>query len=41
MVSRPTQGEPARGLIMTLSNPIGRQFTPACALIVLRRLTPD
>jgi hypothetical protein len=26
---------------MTLSNPIGRQFTPACAPIVLRRLTPD
>jgi hypothetical protein len=29
MVSRPTQGEPARGLIMTLSNPIERQSTPA------------
>jgi hypothetical protein len=38
-VSRPAQGESARGLIMTLSNPSGMQFTPASAPIVLRRVT--
>jgi hypothetical protein len=38
-VSRPAQGESARGLIMTLSNPNGMQLTPASAPIVLRRVT--
>jgi hypothetical protein len=37
-VSRPVAGEPARGLIMTLANPSGGQFTPASAPIVLRRV---
>jgi len=37
-VSRPEPGESARGLIMTLSNPSGMQFTPASAPIVLRRV---
>ncbi len=37
-VSRPAGGKTARGLIMTLSNPSGIQFTPASAPIVLRRL---
>jgi hypothetical protein len=37
-VSRPAEGKTARGLIMTLSNPSGIQFTPASAPIVLRRL---
>ena len=36
-VSRPEKQEPARGLIMTLSNPGGMHFTPASAPIVLRR----
>ncbi len=38
MVSRPESNEPARGLIITLSNPGGAHFTPASAPIVLRRL---
>ena len=38
-VSLPSKGESARGLIMTLSNPSGMQFTPASAPIVLRRVT--
>ncbi|MET4722132.1 hypothetical protein ABIF63_006238 [Bradyrhizobium japonicum] len=39
MVSRPDKSnEPARGLITTLSNPGGAQFTPASAPIVLRRV---
>lgn len=37
-VSRPEPGDPARGLIMTLSNPGGMNFTPASAPIVLRRV---
>jgi hypothetical protein len=37
-VSRPKKQEPARGLIMTLSNPSGMHFTPASAPIVLRRI---
>ena len=39
MVSRPEKSnEPARGLITTLSNPGGAQFTPASAPIVLMRV---
>jgi hypothetical protein len=39
MVSRPGRiDDPARGLITTLSNPGGTQFTPASAPIVLRRV---
>ncbi len=38
MVSRPDKQEPARGLIMTLSNPGGSHFTPASAPIILRRI---
>jgi hypothetical protein len=38
MVSRPESNEPARGLIITLSNPGGAHFTPASAPIVLRRI---
>jgi hypothetical protein len=38
MVSRPDKQEPARGLIMTLSNPGGLHFTPASAPIILRRI---
>src|SRR5215471_3669064 len=41
MVSRPDKHEPARGLIMTLSNPAGMHFTPASAPIVLRRVTTE
>ena len=37
-VSRPEKQEPARGLVMTLSNPTGMHFTPASAPIVLRRV---
>jgi hypothetical protein len=37
-VSRPGERESARGLILTLSNPSGTQFTPASAPIVLRRV---
>jgi len=37
-VSRPSEQDSARGLIMTLSNPSGMQFTPASAPIVLRRV---
>jgi hypothetical protein len=37
-VSRPEQGKSARGLILTLSNPSGMQFTPASAPIVLQRI---
>jgi uncharacterized protein YneF (UPF0154 family) len=40
-VSRPAQGESARGLIMTLSNPTRMQLTPASAPILLRRLTEN
>jgi hypothetical protein len=38
MVSRPEGDRSARGLIMTLSNPAGVQFTPVSAPIVLKRL---
>jgi hypothetical protein len=38
IVSRPDKQEPARGLIMTLSNPAGLHFTPASAPIILRRI---
>ena len=41
MVSRPEGKEPARGLIMTLSNPGGAHFTPASAPIVLRRVVDE
>ena len=41
MVSRPDKQEPARGLIMTLSNPGGLHFTPASAPIILRRVLGD
>ena len=41
MVSRPDGKEPARGLIMTLSNPGGAHFTPASAPIVLRRVVDE
>ena len=37
-VSRPGKGESARGLMMTLSNPAGMNFTPACAPVVLKRV---
>ena len=40
-VSRPEKQEPARGLIMTLSNPSGMHFTPASAPILLRRVTGE
>jgi hypothetical protein len=40
-ISRPKKEEPARGLIMTLSNPTGMHFTPASAPIVLRRVTRE
>jgi hypothetical protein len=40
-VSRPNEQEPARGLIMTLSNPRGMHFTPATAPIVLRRVAGE
>jgi hypothetical protein len=38
MVSRPEGNEPARGLVITSSNPGGAHFTPASAPIVLRRV---
>jgi hypothetical protein len=38
MVSRPDVAGIARGLMLTLSNPVGVHFTPASAPIVLRRL---
>jgi hypothetical protein len=38
MITRPDKLEPARGLIMTLSNPGGLHFTPASAPIVMRRV---
>jgi hypothetical protein len=41
MVSRPNEQEPARGLVMTLSNPRGMHFTPANAPIVLRRVVGE
>jgi hypothetical protein len=41
MVSRPEAKEPARGLIMTLSNPGGAHFTPASAPIVLKRVVDE
>jgi hypothetical protein len=40
-VSRPGKQEPARGLIMTLSNPTGMHFTPASAPIVLKRVPSE
>jgi hypothetical protein len=40
-VSRPDKGGSARGLIMTLSNPAGMNFTPACAPIVLKRVADN
>jgi hypothetical protein len=40
-VSRPEKEEPARGLIMTLSNPSGMHFTPASAPIVLKRVPSE
>jgi hypothetical protein len=40
-VSRPCERESARGLIMTLSNPSGMQFTPASAPIVHRPARPQ
>jgi hypothetical protein len=40
-VSRPGERDSARGLIMTLSNPSGMQFTPAGAPIVLKRVTEE
>jgi hypothetical protein len=41
MVSRPDAKEPARGLIMTLSNPAGVQFTPVSAPVVLKRTSDE
>jgi hypothetical protein len=41
MVSRPDGKELARGLILTLSNPGGANFTPASAPIVLKRLVDE
>jgi hypothetical protein len=41
MVSRPEGGKSARGLITTLSNPGGVQFTPVSAPIVLKRLATE
>jgi hypothetical protein len=41
MVARPEGKEPARGLIMTLSNPGGTRFTPASAPIVLKRVVGE
>lgn len=41
MVSRPDGKELARGLILTLSNPGGANFTPASAPIVLRRIVDE
>jgi NADH:ubiquinone oxidoreductase subunit 6 (subunit J) len=41
MVSRPQKPEPARGLIMTLSNPSAMHFTPASAPIVLRPVSRE
>lgn len=41
MVSRPEQQQPARGLILTLSNPGGMHFTPSSAPIVLKRATHE
>jgi hypothetical protein len=38
MVSRPDGDRSARGMIMTLSNPSGVQFTPVSAPIVLKRI---
>jgi hypothetical protein len=40
-VSRPTKEEPARGLVMTLSNPSGMHFVPASGPIVLRRFPSE
>jgi hypothetical protein len=41
MVSRPERSKSARGLITTLSNPGGVQFTPVSAPIVLKRLASE
>jgi hypothetical protein len=40
-VSRPQKQEPARGLVMPLSNPSGTHFTPASAPILLRRVPTE
>jgi hypothetical protein len=37
-LSRPDKSGCARGLLMTLSNPAGVNFTPACSPIVLKRV---
>jgi hypothetical protein len=37
-LSRPDKNGCARGLLMTLSNPAGVNFTPACSPIVLKRV---
>jgi hypothetical protein len=41
MVSRPDEGSAARGIITTLHNPATGHFTPACAPIVLRRVSEE
>ncbi len=41
MISRPEGGRSARGLITTLSNPSGVQFTPVSAPLVLKRLASE
>jgi hypothetical protein len=41
MVSRPEGSKSARGLITTLSNPGGVQFTPVSAPLVLKRLASE
>jgi hypothetical protein len=38
MVSRPDEKSPGRGLITTLSNPGGMNFTPVSAPVVLKRI---
>lgn len=41
MVSRPDEQEPGRGLITTLSNPAGVQFTPVSSPVVLKRTSVE
>jgi hypothetical protein len=41
MTSRPEGHEPARGLLMTLSNRDGRHYTPSSAPIVIRRVLEE
>jgi hypothetical protein len=41
MISRPDGGGSARGLITTLSNPGGVQFTPVSAPLVMKRLASE